>query len=346
MPLVVVKMSVRPATLARIEGAHRFSAFYRGYLANHLPMALVALDAMGADDAALDRFQTRYEPHLEVLAPPAYEIALGDEARYFGNAEAYPAWVVYFGKRIRAEGVTAVLAAALDQLMASVESGAFHGAIRCAYALESGSPREMAHALAYWAASLEPPIEAPVISGSESPRDVFAALSGDPGFAGKRAPGRNIVMRTRAVMSRPEFRQYVRRADPAQLSIGALAHALIRAYAATGNFTLLHGVTACHAARLLTRFARDRDAAVRRLWAALVAAYISEGSPAIDGWRLEGSDALDWPDIHARATRCDDEHDVKVVYTCWREWQETGDDLYRRVASAQVCHAAAEMEAR
>jgi hypothetical protein len=338
-------VSVRPATLARIEGAHRFGAFYRGYLANHLPMALVALDAMGADDAALERFQSRYEAgHLEALAPPAFVIAPGDESRHFGNAQAYPAWVVYFGKRIRAEGVTAVLAAELDHLVASVESGAFHGAIRCAYALESGSPREMSHALAYWAAALEPPLEPPMVSGSEPPNAVLAALSGDPALAGKRAVGRNIVARTRAAMGRPEFRLYVQRADPSQLSIHALAGALIRAYAATGDFTLLHGVTGCHAARLVTRFARDRDAAVRRLWAALVAAYMGEGCPAIDGWGLEGSDALDWPDIHARAVRCDDEHDVKLAYTCWREWQETGDDLYRRVASAQVCHATAEME--
>jgi hypothetical protein len=338
-------VSVRPTTLARIEAAHRFSAFYRGDLANHLPMALVTLDAMGADEATLERFQSRYEAsHLEELAPPAFEIALGEESPHFGHAEAFPAWVVYFGKRIRAEGVTAVLASVLDPLMASVESGAFHGAIRCAYALESGSAREMAHALAYWSATLEPPVEAPVMSGPDSAFAVLAALSADPAIAGKRAPGRNIVMRTRAIISRPDFRGYVQRADPAQISIAALAAALIRAYAATGNFTLLHGVTACHAARLITRFARDRDAAVRALWAALAAAYMGEGSPAIDGWHLEGSDTLDWPDIHARAVRCDDEHDVKLAYTCWREWQETGDDIYRRVASAQVCHAAADME--
>ena len=44
-------MSVRAATLRRIEDAHRFGGFYRGYLAHHLPMALVALDRMGAADA-------------------------------------------------------------------------------------------------------------------------------------------------------------------------------------------------------------------------------------------------------------------------------------------------------
>jgi hypothetical protein len=338
-------VSLRAATLARIEGAHRFSAFYRGHLANHLPMALTALDAMGAGDAALDRFESRYTAsHLEDLAPPAFEIAPGDEARHFGHAEAFPAWVAYFARRIRAEGVTAVLAAVLDPLMASIESGAFHGAIRCAYALESGSAREMAHALAYWSASLEPAIEAPVVSGSDCALAVLAALAADPEVAGKRAAGRNIVMRTRAVMGSPGFRAHVQRADPAQISIPHLAATLIRAYAATGNFTLLHGVTACHAARLITRFARDRDAAVGRLWMALAAAYVGEGSPAIDGWRLAGSDALDWPEIHARAVRCDDEHDVKLAYTCWREWQETGDDIYRRVASAQVCHASADME--
>ena len=333
-------MSVRPATLARIEGAHRFGAFYRGYLANHLPMALVALDAMGAGEDAIERFQSRYAAsHLEPLQPAAFEIAPGSEDAHYGDASAFPAWVAYFDKRIRAEGVTAVLAGVLDALMASVESGAFHGAIRTAYALESGSSREMAHALAYWSAAREVPDDLPAIAGHESPTAILAALSRDAEFAGRRAPGRNIAMRTRAVMARPDFRRYVERVDAEELSIEALAHSMIRAYAATGNFTLLHAVTGCHAARLLVRFARDREAAVRRLWVALAAAYAGEGAPAIEGWHLDGSETLDWPEIHARAARCDDEHDVKLAYTCWREWQESGDDLYRRVASAQVCNA-------
>ena len=61
-------MSVRAATLKRIEDAHRFGGFYRGYLANHLPMALVALDHMGADDATLERFERAHlETHLEPI---------------------------------------------------------------------------------------------------------------------------------------------------------------------------------------------------------------------------------------------------------------------------------------
>jgi hypothetical protein len=63
-----------------------------------------------------------------------------------------------------------------------------------------------------------------------------------------------------------------------------------------------------------------------------------------EGWRLEGGDSLGWPQIPAGAVCCDDEHDVKLAYRCWREWQARGDDLYRRCASARVCEALAEME--
>jgi hypothetical protein len=34
--------------------------------------------------------------------------------------------------------------------------------------------------------------------------------------------------------------------------------------------------------------------------------------------------------------RREDEHDIKLAYSCWREWQHRGDDLYRRAASARV----------
>ena len=43
--------------------------------------------------------------------------------------------------------------------------------------------------------------------------------------------------------------------------------------------------------------------------------------------------------IHCLETKVykkDDEHDIKLAYSCWREWQHRGDDLYRRVASARL----------
>jgi hypothetical protein len=45
--------------------ARRFSPEYGDGLANHLPMALIALDRMGADAATMQRFFARYSRRLE-----------------------------------------------------------------------------------------------------------------------------------------------------------------------------------------------------------------------------------------------------------------------------------------
>ena len=130
-----------------------------------------------------------------------------------------------------------------------------------------------------------------------------------------------------------------RRADPAQLHLETIAAALIGAYGASGNFTILHGVTGCHAFRLLAPHLRDERAALAHFWSAIVAAYLGSGSPPVHGWRLEGDDHLAWDEIRLRALACEDEHDVKLAYSCWREGAHYGNDLHRRVASAVVCAA-------
>jgi hypothetical protein len=124
--------------------------------------------------------------------------------------------------------------------------------------------------------------------------------------------------------------------DASRLDLDTVARALLQAYAASGDFTLLHGVTGAHALRSVLPYASDAGAATRDFWGAVVAAFLGAGSPRVDGWGLSGDDTLTWAQVHAGAARCDDEHDVKLAYSCWREWQHRGDDLYRRAASARV----------
>jgi hypothetical protein len=330
---------IRPATRERIEAALRFSAFYRDYLANHLPMALVALDAMGADDGAIARFAERYESHLEPLPPATFAIAAGEEARHLGARDAFPAWVGYFDARIAREGRVAVLREWTGRLAPGVGTAAFHGAIRTAYGLESGSDRELAHGLAYWAAAFEPLGAPPACDGSRSAGQVLALLASDPAHAGRRLPGKSIAERMRHAVALPGFPVLAASVDRDKLSLDDLAAALLRCYAASGDFTILHGITGCHAFRLLARYAPEADVALAHLWVAVLAAYLGTGSPAVEGWNVRGSDALGWSAILERAARCDDEHDVKLAYSCWREWQRTADETYRRAASARVCHA-------
>ncbi len=326
---------IRANTLRRIEAAHRYSPFYGGYLANHLPMALVALDQMGAGDEQIAAFADRYGRKLEPL-PPASDVIAGETSgRFLGRREAVASWIAFFESEFAGSGEKTVLVRWLDRLMPAVGSTAFHGLIRLAYARETGSARELAHALGQWAADYSPLGDAPRFSGAASPAEALAALNRDPRFTKLRYAGGGIATRMSRAAADPDAADLVAAADPRKLDIRAQARALLGAYAATGDFTVLHGVTACHAFRTLLPFMKDVDAAQGFLWHALVCAYLSSGGPAAGG-PLQGDAGLAWEEIRRRAAASRDEHDIKLAYVCWREWEDSGDDLYRRAASATL----------
>jgi hypothetical protein len=168
-----------------------------------------------------------------------------------------------------------------------------------------------------------------------SPEQVLARLAGQPMGAKGKYPGKSIIAAMDAVKADPGFAGVVAELDPERLDTGALAHAMLVAYAASGDFTVLHGITACHAFRTLTPLIEDLDSGRRYLWQAVVCAYLSAGGPRA-GKPLAGDQDLPWTEIRRRAAVSRDEHDVKLAYTCWREWQVYGDDLYRRAASATL----------
>ena len=331
-------MSASAVARKRIEDAHRFSAIYGKGLASHHPMAIAALDAMGATDADLGRFDAHYLPKLEPMPGAVVVIEEGDEAAHLGaGRSAFPEWVAYFSRAIARDGAEGVLRRWVDRFTPAVAAGAFHGAIRTAFALESQAKDELAHGLAYWASAyvtLPLPAEP---SGTRSPHEVLEAIAADPQRADKLASGGNgIIGRAIAAARLPAFAGHVASLDPGQLALDEIARAMIRAYAASGNFALLHGVTGVHAFRVLGAYASDSGAALADLWGAVLAVYVGEGAPPVEGWGLEGDESLDWPAIHARAVQREDEHDIKLAFSCWREWQHRGDDLYRRAASARV----------
>lgn len=315
-------MSVRSATAARVEAGHRYSAFYRGSFANHLPMALVALDQMGADDGTIARFAQRYEQaNLEPLDADS-DFALRARA---------------LARDIARHGSNAVLRQSVGQLASGVGSGAFHGAIRTAYALQTGSDEEMAHALAYWSAVFTPLEAGAVESTVGSPEEALAAVNA--AVRGARPASRSITQCMAAAAADPRFASWC--APFAQpVDLGRIAPVLIGAYAGTRNFTLLHAVTGCHAVRLLLPFAPDPAALLRAFWVAVIAAYAGIGAPAGDVTATPATSAQ-WPEILRDAVRCKDEHDVKLVYSCWCEWQCHGGEIYRHVAAATAAAGAA-----
>lgn len=312
---------IRPATRAQVEAGHRYSAFYRGHYANHLPMALVALDRMGADDAIIERFAHRYaRAHLEPL----------DHGGVFART------VRDFHEDIARRGRDIALREAIGRLGAGAGSGAFHGAIRTAYALETDSDMEIAHALAYWSLVFEPIELTPTEGGGTSPQEALDTVRVAVG--GKRPATHSIAGAMSIAAADPRFASWCG-AFTAASDVEPIAPLLIDAYARTRDFALLHGVTGCHALRLLLHHAPDKAALVRGFWVAVVAAYAGAGAPGGDAATTPPASA-DWPAILDEAVHCDDEHDVKLAYSCWREWSHRGGELYRDVAFATAAAGA------
>lgn len=328
--------ALRPETLSLIEAGHRFSSFYRGGLSNHLPMSLVALERLGARQEQLQAFAAAYAGQLEALPPPLGVITEETADGFLGRVETEGSWVEFFAGRLAAAGTQAVLRTWIKRLLPGIGSVAFHAILRLAYALEAGSGREIAHALAQWAADYSTLGELPAFEGpSRSPGEVLAGLAGDPRFFTGRYRGKRITVRMEQVKADPEFPPLVAAVGASGLDAPGLARAFLEAYLGTGNFTVLHAVTGLQAFELLTPFMEDPVLARRRLWQALVCAYLSAGGPSL-GCKLKGDPGLGWEEIRRRAAASQDEHDIKLAYTCWSRWRDCGDDLYRRAASATL----------
>lgn len=331
-------MTRRGALSELLEHQRRFHAEYRGGLSNHLPMALVALARMGAPPERLRFYARLYERRLEPAPEPGKVLA--DWPSYLGRRARYADFLATFRHAIAKQGWEPALRESLPALMPGCGAAAFHPLIRLAFALEAEEPEEMAISLAYWGARFLPLGEAPadgIAPISADPETLLARLREEPAFA--HAPDEDALIdaEMKRAAAKPEFAPVIHWLEIRPDTPRRLAAAALRIYAATGDFTALHMVTAMQAARLVLPYCQDRASALRWIWQAQAAAYLSIGRPPVpEHPPLDGGDAPDWPAILERAADAADEHVIKIVYSCWAEDQAYGDPLYRAVADAEI----------
>ena len=140
-------MKLKPDTLRLIQNGHRFSPFYSDGLSNHHPMAVAALDWLGASDEEITAFAEHYEKILEPLPPPLGDITERTAADFLGRRPAVASWISFFRALIASAGRETTTRLWLHTLMPGVGSVAFHGLLRLAYAVEIGDDTELAYAL-------------------------------------------------------------------------------------------------------------------------------------------------------------------------------------------------------
>ena len=286
---------------------------------DHLPMALVALDRLGADDARLAEFAEHYTGSLL----PARDSVRSARERYAADVASL--------------GIDGAVCAHLPRFVPGIGSAAFHCVIRLAYAVEAQHPGQVAAALANFEEFDEPlTIAPPPESAGDQGRDPLAllvALREHPALAGRQFGSGSISGAMARVAALPEFAATagLTLRDDSLARIAAAARAL---YAVTGDFTALHAVTGTHATRVVLPYLGDaqQQLALRFLFQAIAAAYLTIATPPITP--VDTVSAPAWSEIVAVALTSDDEHVVKLAYSAREESAVYGDDASYRWCAA------------
>ncbi len=282
----------------------------------HRPMVLHALARLGADAARLEACARQAEVHLRP-APVQQAWPLGDAwFSCLGQRGAWPLHRDLFTQWLDSEAAGDVLQQVLPRLMQGVAGAAFHGVIRTAHAVAAAHRAELADALAYWATCWAPlgqewPAVAPT---TRDPEAVLRRLT----VVQTEAP--MLAQRIRTAAAAPGFDELAATLELDARSVPALARLAARAYAATGDFGVLHLVTGALAVQELLPFIDpdDHDAlasARAAYWRAFMATVSAAGlvprpAPAAPPWSV----------LRAQGIASDDDHVIKLVDACV-QWQ-------------------------
>ena len=319
-----------------LDGQSHYAPEYRGGLSSHLPMGLVALWRLGADDARLAQFGRSYAPLLEASpSPPLQDCGAAVNALapdVLGQIAAYPRWRDHFLAQLGHQDIASVVRAALRYLMPGSGAAAFHGLIRTAFGVDAGHRGEVAAGLAYWAARYLPLTSELPPAGELACERWLAQI--ESALRGWRATGGLIFEDMQRIAADPRFGAHLAGLRVDDQTLGNLARFAARRYSASRDFTALHLVTSADALGRLLAGSADGLQAVHWYAVPFAAALATTASPGAVERPLPA--LLPWDEIVRRALRSDDPHVGKLVYSC-RELERVYEgDEFRMAATVRV----------
>lgn len=307
-----------PRTLDRLlEDELAFSPSFLGHYSNHLAMALVALDQLGA---------------------PAHVLESTLVAHARSEAEPRDDWDVLTERRreVARDGIAATVRARAATLADGPASQLFHPVIRLAYALDVGHEGQVAAALLDWErrhAVLPLPEPAP---GARRLRDVAAALADHP-----RGTWRH-TFDVDAISRRTELRASLAGVALDEHTIDDVSSFAIAAHTIANDFITLHLVTGARAVRAVSAWLDDGTALrlAARTMQAMAVCYAAVGAPPLpDRAELDELRRRRMPSraqIAERAIADSDPHVIKLANVALVEEERTSDPLYRYAAARAV----------
>lgn len=334
-------VTLRPDTRRLLNTPAQFHPVFGGFLSDHLPMTLVALDRLGAPPRALRNFHAQYSQQLEPVQP----------------GSNYADLHASFMQTLQKDGRRHTLAATLPGLLSGCAADAYHPLIRLAYGVHTHNNTEIAAGLAYLQLCGPHPAIDAAANNATNATDARPQRGVTRGHATlvnllqdlptrPRPQGRSFAARASAVANDPAFApaaaacvDWLHRCNDPTRAISEFA---LQVFAGTHNFFALHLVTASHAYRVLRPFAGPHADCVFAL--AVVQGYLTTGAAPVPDLPAFGRQTpLDYLSVRqplrqllrspANAHELPDEHAIKIGYSACAQACFFADSRYLSVTA-------------
>ena len=224
-------------------------------------------------------------------------------------------------------------------------AGAFHALIRLGYALtllnetHEIASTEIIVSFFYWENSFLDLGELPPSSkNTTTPTNSLTHILKQDYTFPEVIKG-NIFQLMQFVQQRSHFNGELKPLNTAGNTLTSIANLLLELYLPTNDFTLLHGLTATHALRIIMPYLSDLGSSINYFWIALITAALSikpEKNIIEISTNFTNETSLNWEELKQYACQRTDEYVIKLVYTAWQEYQYYGDERYRTAAAIKL----------
>lgn len=338
----------------------------RGGMANHYPMTIVSMHALGASDKQLKVFKQRWPRHRALINQDLHlldkkDLTTKNWPAYLGQSDKLKefrrVFVELLAKRESAEVVTD----SLKKMENGLPMGLFHPLIRLSFAAMHGDTGLLADALAYMAIRYsdifqgEKTFQANAINMGEENADenwtVIRKLNQDHLLQGHlpnlhyRGSINICEQLCESVYVQELALNESFKGDENSLdaTVSEVCKAAVKLYLFEPALTTLHAVTACQALADLTQrygtTALHRHVFInlwKRMWVWLTALYIEKGCPAVNNL-TDGVGEIHhdgWQKLSALALQTNEVHTIKMLFSC--KW------LFEKVEQEQLYYLAAQ----
>ncbi|MUJ21670.1 questin oxidase family protein [Aliivibrio fischeri] len=297
-----------------------------GGITNHLPMTLIALDRLGAPAERLDEYFLSYSEKLKPFQNAACEKDFS-WLKHLGNKDKFNAYLNFYSDQISLLGIKLALSKYINRLIQGCAASAFHALIRLSYGIIQENNKEIAFGLAHMSAYFMR-LPVPIRVNSKPESVINNALRA---FSKYVALGDSVTKRITDISTKPEYSSV--NYYPADLSLRACSKLFSKLYLQSHDFTVLHTVTSCHAMRVLLPYIDDKDIALKSYWSAALVAILSIKD-------LKFNFVIE--DEHSEnlnlqtAINSNDDHTIKLVFSCIEEYKHYNDVNYLKILSGKL----------